>query len=200
MHENTPIILAHDYSDDIRFIKYIENLKNYASDNKNIQIIVRDSPGCLTGSIRNAFNYVNTEYVLIIQHDFPFVRNFYIEKVIQDMKANPELKHVRFNKRSNIKVVWDALNNLFGKQIKSLNYKYTRTPNWSDNNHLCRSDYYRNIILKECKDGSFMEKDIYQKITDEKIHSKYGTYIFGPLNQPAFISHLDGRGRNVIEK
>jgi len=62
------------------------------------------------------------------------------------MKTNPELKHVRFNKRANLKQASDALNDLFGKQLVSTNYTYTRTPSWSDQNHICLSKYYRDII------------------------------------------------------
>ena len=193
MDKDTPIILAHDYSEDSRFNQYLQNLKEYVSDKKNIQIVVRNSHGHLTGNVRNAFNFINTEYVLIIQHDLPFIKGFEIEKVIDDMKNNPELKHIRFNKRANIKAASDALNDLFGKQIKSQNYTYTRTPSWSDQNHVCRSDYYRDIILKECNDGKYMESYLIERSKTEEIHNKYGTYIFDEINKPAYIHHIDGR-------
>jgi hypothetical protein len=199
MDKDTPIILAHDYSEDNKFTQYLINLKNYISEFKNIQIVVRDSHGNLIGNVRNAFNFINTEYVLIIQHDLPFIKDFEIVKVIEDMKNNSELKHVRFNKRANIKVHSDALNDLFGKQIASTNYTYTRTPSWSDNNHLCRSEYYRDIILKECKDGKFMESYLIKKSTTEEIHNKYGTYIFDEINKPAYITHIDGRNNTIVK-
>ena len=197
MDKDTLIILAHDYSEDSRFTEYLKNLNNYISDYKNIKIVSRNSHGHLTGNIRNAFNEITTEYVFLIQHDLPFIRDFEIEKVIEDMKNNPELKHIRFNKRANIKTGSDAFNDLFGKQIVSKNYTYTRTPSWSDNNHLCRSDYYRDIILKECKDGMPMEHYLIRKSQTEDIHNKYGTYILDEINKPAYIKHIDAR-KNLI--
>lgn len=193
MAKDTKIILAHDFSDDINYIEYLQNLKDYIADKANIQIVVRDTHGHLTGNVRNAFNFIDTEYVLIIQHDFPFLGNFDLEKVIEDMKNNSELKHIRFNKRKTIKTGSDALNDLFGKQIESQNYTYTRTPSWSDNNHLCSSDYYRDIVLKECKNGKPMESYLLKKSTTEERHDKYGTYIFGPLDHPPMIKHTNGR-------
>lgn len=193
MDKDTPIIITHDYSTDSRFQDYLKNLHNYISDFKNIKIVIRNSHGHLTGNVRNAFNFIKTEYVLIIQHDLPFIRDFEIEKVIEDMKNNPELKHVRFNKRANKKIASDALNDLFGKQIISNNYTYTRTPSWSDNNHICRSEYYKDIILKECNDGRPMEAFLISKSKTEEIHNKYGTYIFGKLNEPGYVKHIDGR-------
>ena len=198
MKNYTQIILAHDYSTNSNFHTYLINLKEYIADKSHIQIVICDKHGHLTGNIRNAFELVQTEYVLIIQHDLPFIREFEIEKVIEDMTNNPELKHIRFNKRANIKVGSDAINDLFGKQLISLNYIYTRTPSWSDNNHLCRTDYYRDIVLKECKNGKPMESYLITKSNTEVIHNKYGTYLLGQMNEPAYIKHIDGRCRKHV--
>ena len=200
MDEDTQIILAHDYSEDSRFAGYLENLEEYISAFRNMRIVVRTSHGHLTGNVRNAFNFINTEYVLILQHDLPFVRDLDIEKVIEDMRNNPELKHVRFNKRANTKMGTDALNELFGKQIMSRNYTYTRTPAWSDQNHLCRCEYYRDIILKECDDGKYMESYLIKKSSTEEIHDKYGTFIFDKINEPACIDHIDGRNYSDVKE
>ena len=59
MDKDTQIILAHDYSDDIRFTQYLENLEKYVSQFENIQIVVRNSHGHLTGNVRNAFRFIN---------------------------------------------------------------------------------------------------------------------------------------------
>lgn len=195
MDKDTPIILAHDYNADSKYTEYLKNLKTYISDKQNIKLVVTDSARHLTGSVRNAFNFINTDFVLIMQHDLPFIRSFEIEKAIEDMKNNPEIKHIRFNKRANINHPRDAFNELFGYQNKSINYTYTRTPQWSDQNHICLSSYYRNLILKECNDGTYISKCVDRKSTTAKIHKKYGTYIFGPINEPAFIYHTDGAGR-----
>jgi len=40
-----------------------------------------------------------------------------------------------------------------------------------------------------------MESYLMQKSKTEDIHNKYGTYIFGELNKPAYINHIDGRNR-----
>jgi len=190
---DTPIILAHDYNSHHKFQQYLVNLRQYILDMPTVRIVVRNTHGHLTGNIRNAFEYITTDYVLILQHDLPFIRDIAIEKVIADMQNNPELKHVRFNKRANTAAGWDGLNKLFGKQVKSEEYIYTRTPAWSDQNHIVRSDYYRDIVLNECKDGGFMEATLHGKSRSEASHSLYGTYIFGALNDSAYIRHIDGR-------
>lgn len=196
--KDTKIILAHDFHEHENYKNYLNNLHDYIADKPFLQIATRDTFGCLTGNIRNAFQFVDTPYVLIVQHDLVFIKKFDIYKIIEDMKENNNLKHIRFNKRSNIKINSDSINELFGKQVQSTNYIYTRTPSWSDNNHLCSSDYYRNIILNECKDGSFMEKTLIRRSINESIHNIYGTYLFGPLDETAYIIHTDGKNKSRI--
>ena len=113
------------------------------------------------------------------------------------MKNDPKLKHVRFNQRKNTQVRVDAYPKegrwMYGKKLTSINYDYIRTPGWSDQNHLCRTDYYHNLILKECTDGCFMENIIDRRQKTEEIHNIYGTYIFGIVNDGQMINHLNGR-------
>ena len=202
--EQTKIILAHDYPKNksssilADYNEYIENLNDYIKDRSEFSIVVRETYGHLTGNIRNVIDHVNTKYILVIQHDLQFVREFNIDKVILDMENNPELKHVRFNKRRTFKTRTDAISSLFGKQIKSLNYTYTRTPQWSDNNHICRKKYYIDIVLKECPDKTPMEKTLWNKPMHAETHKKYGTYIFGALNESKVINHTDGRKKTRI--
>jgi hypothetical protein len=190
---NTKIILAHDYSNNMNYIKYFENLNNYINSFPNIEIVRRTNHGHLVGNIRNALQYVTSKYILVIQHDFPFISKFDIQKIIYDVEENDNIKHIRFNKRKNIKTGADGINNLFGLEQKQKNYTYTRTPAWSDNNHLCLTTYYTDIVMKECPDGYAMEFILYKKIKDENTHKKYGTYLFGGLNHKQVIKHTDGR-------
>jgi len=185
--------LAHDYNNHPNYKKYIENLQEYIKDKPNIQIVMRSTHGCLVGNVRHALTFVNTEFVLIMQHDLFFLRTLPdLSKVMEDMIANPSLKHIRFNRLINTYNMYDKYW-LFGKQVSSTNFTYTRTPGWSDNNHLARTSYYKDLIMKECKDGGFMEGQLYWKIKDEASHETYGTYLFGGLDEAPYTGHSDGR-------
>ena len=195
MLSNTKIILAHDFNDNDNYIKYFEKLNDYIKSFSNYRITKCTEHGHLTGNIRNALSHVTSKYILVIQHDLPFVREFNIKKVIEDMQENPNIKYVRFNTRKNIKTGFDEINNLFGLQQKQKNYTYTRTPAWSDQNHICLTEYYNNIVMKECKNGVFMEQILQGKNKDENTHKKYGTFLYGELNHPQMIHHTNGRWR-----
>ena len=198
-HKNSKIILAHDYSNKEKYKQYLKNLENYVKNMDNVQIVVRDDWGHLTGNIRNAMKYVKTRYILVIQHDLPFIKEVDIHKVIEDMKTTPELKSIRFNKRNNNKILgWEKemnYNNLYNKIQFKKNYSYISTPNWSDNNHICSTEYYNKIILKMCKDKSSMENSLKNIKRDDKYLKKFGTFIFGDINKKAYIKHLDGSER-----
>jgi hypothetical protein len=193
INNKTKIILAHDFDSHPNFKKYLDNLQLYIQDKPNFKIVTRSTRGYLTGNISNAIDFVDTKYILILQQDLPFINSFDIEMAIQDLEKYPQLKHIRFNKRHNIKAGFDSINNLFGLQLKATNYTYTRTPGWSDNNHLCLTSYYKDLILKECSDKQFMENALQGRIVNYSVHSIYGTWLFGPLNHNPMIKHTDGR-------
>ena len=194
MPNDTKIILAHDYSDNNKYSQYLQNLNNYVKYNNNITIVKCDRHRHLTGNIRNALKDVYSKYLLVVQHDLPFVKQIDIQKIIEDMNENQNIKYIRFNKRKNIKIGFDSVNDIFGEQQKQKNYIYTKTPAWSDNNHICLTQYYKDIIMKECPDGYPMESKFQGKI-NKKTHKKYGTYLFGELNHPKIIRHTDGRNK-----
>lgn len=192
-NQNFSIILSHDFSENPQYIEYLNNLKIYYKDNERISIYVRETHGHLVGNIRNVINYVTTRYILVVQHDLPFIKEFDIEKIIIDMDEQPAVKCLRFNKRHNLKRGIDKISYIFGHQTVCKNYTYTRTPGWSDNNHLCSTDYYKNVVLVECRDGTAMEHTLAKRSKTKPGHRKYGPYIFGPNGHEPMIKHIDGR-------
>lgn len=216
--EDTKIILAHDYHGNSEltkgYLEYIEVLSEKYKNNSNFIITVRESHGHLTGNVRNAFNYVDSKYVLLVQHDFPFIRTVDIVKVIEDMDNNPNLKNIRFNKRKNVedhcdKITMNRSINIFNNYNVIGNYEYVSTPCWSDNNHISPSQHYRDVILEECNDRSAMELVLYPKLQNIyrpgneseylSTHEKYGTFLFDKLNADTVIFHSDGAERYIPE-
>jgi hypothetical protein len=47
--------------------------------------------------------------------------------------------------------------------------------------------------MEECSNGRPMESILHGKNKNEETHKKYGTYLFGELNHPQVIHHIDGR-------
>ena len=169
--------------------KFVDNLHEKYKNMNEISIILNKKKGHLTGNIRNCIGYVNTKYILFTQHDLIFVKEINADKIIIDMEQNCNLKHIRFNKRTNIKAQLDATK-LFASEIIKGNYNYILTEAWSDQNHFTTKQYYLDNILSNVEDGNFMEKTM-NDLSKNK-HEIFGTYIFGNLDEDRYIAQIDG--------
>ena len=194
------VILAHDYSEEKNYKEYLSNLQDYCNirnkNNKNfyLKIVVRRTHGHLVGNVRRSLKYVNSKYILVIQHDLMFCREFNIQSILHDMIKFKNLKHVRFNKRTNIEKGYDKTKvPLWNKYNIRGNNNYISTFNWSDNNHLCPIDYYKDVVMNLCENGKPMEYFLYKRRKKKSLNDHLGTYVYGELNEPCVIRHLDGR-------
>jgi len=207
-----PVLLCHDAinpikhysdknklsSDKKRYDEYFINLEKFIKEYNNnsnffnLIIIKNDKWGHLTGNLRNAIKYVHTEFMLVLQHDLPFCKSFDINSIIEDMKNNPQLKHIQFNRHNNLPIHWwkDKYNFFNSKNIKTDTNHYVSTLAWADQNQLTTKKYYTDLVLKKCKDGCFMEAVLYKKNNSPKTHSIYGTYFFGKYNESKYITHI----------
>jgi len=212
---NTRIILSHDrinpskenYNDcEVKYQQYFINLKNYCSalDFKNIDIIQSKEWGHLTRSLKNAVSKVDTEYMLIMQHDIHIRRAIPTYNLIDLMKKYPHIKHLRFNVRKNLPTFmgWDGWKKDGEFVFKEQEYdgiKVCLTPAWSDQNHLTTKEYYNNIIFPDCTtDGEIMYDFMENKLNYlcHFNHERYGTYIYDAYNAPRTSRHSDGRNIN----
>ena len=169
------------------YLEYIQNLINFYKNNKNIEVILNKNFGHLVGNIKNVINKIETKYIMIIQHDLLFCMDIDLDEILEDLNKYPEIKHLRFNKRNNIKAGWDNTKKFASRIIKN---KYILTESWSDQNHISTLDYYKNIVLKEVNEKTFMERILNKKSKGN--HKKYGTFIYGHLNMKNSIIHVDG--------
>ena len=64
----------------------------------------------------------------------------------EDMRATPQIKHLRFNKRSNAPAGWDR-GPLFGTPLRAPHYTYTRTPAWSADTFLSTPAYLERHVF-----------------------------------------------------
>jgi mannosyltransferase OCH1-like enzyme len=99
-----PVIIAQDTNDNDNdeYFTYLRSLQEYISNDKffrNVSIIMNNSKiqTCLSGNLLNALDFVKTEYIYILQHDFLYIKNININKIIEDMETNKLLKCIRLS-------------------------------------------------------------------------------------------------------
>ena len=178
-----------------------------------IRLLLRATNGYLAGNLAFALGHVRTPYVLKVEHDHIFVRIIDIPSVVRDLAADPRLKYVRFNRRKNVRKNCDngdypralaggedqwIAQRLWGNHeapagMPPLRNAYTRTACFSDMNHLTSTAYYRNEILPVItRDPKLPPETLMQDFCYiARNHSHYGTYIFGAVDAPACITHVD---------
>jgi len=183
----------------------------------SVRLLVRATQGTLAGNLEFALSFVRTSYVLKVEHDHCFMWPIDVQSIVRDMHSDLRIKLVRFNRRENVRVGFDdgfasqawssqerqldtqAARALWGSHTTGgvLENNYTRVGAFSDVNHLTSARYYRKVVLPVCTNT----KTAYPYLTCEVMmnqfgnisrnHAKYGLYIYGGLNAPPSVAHLD---------
>jgi len=148
-----------------------------------------------------------TEYVLVVQHDHPFSKQFSINPVLQFMDIT----------RSNyvslpISTVWRHVNrcsslyqiNLREKSVDFCNGRFIPILFWYDGTHVARRDTYIKLVFEGEQPlpvGHFIEDTFSQRAMGllrenyQKWFPVFSTYVYQPEveKEEALIFHLDGR-------
>lgn len=213
---NTPILLSHDKikpedkdikEKEVKYQQYFNNLEKYCaqSDFKNIKIIKTEQWGHLTRSLKYTVDLVETEYMLIMQHDIHLRRKVPVYDMIKLMEKYPHIKHLRFNVRRNLPtfIDWDGWKKdgvyVFSEQVYD-EVKLCVTPCWSDQNHIATKEYYQNIVFPDCTVDGELVYNFMENILNYKNHynpERYGTYVYGEYGAPRTSRHSDGRNKSI---
>ena len=208
--KSAQIILAHDHPHpealpDVQeaYLNYLTKLDRRYSDDNKVKVVKLNEWGCLAQNIVNAIKIVQTPFVLVVQHDFKFLESIDVLDCIYIMNKNPKIRHIRFNREANFPYVFDhdpktRLKHYTEKsfELEENNRKLTliKTLGWSDNNHLCRTDYYREIVSKLTGNKKTFPEHPCNLASTPLLHHLFGTFIYGEIGKEGVIKHLDGRG------
>lgn len=153
----------------------------------------------LAGGIKEAIARVTTPYVFIHQHDFILMKDFDLNGVIATMEANENVKYVRlalppanYHWLPYDPPVIDE--HIVGPSFVPL----CRHFEWSDNDHIAPTSYYREFVLPRCGHGPM---EIYldpalrhaRSEVGTLCHPIFGTYLYGGMKDGGYLYHSDGR-------
>uniref|UniRef100_A0A7R9ZRL0 Uncharacterized protein n=1 Tax=Craspedostauros australis TaxID=1486917 RepID=A0A7R9ZRL0_9STRA len=187
-----------------RLRQYIDNLNSTYGIHDHVTLVEAPYHLGITGNIKQSIERMTTKYVYVIQHDFAFIRPVLHKEIVHAMEKYPTtLECIRFNKRPNVAAGADR-GPCFGldTSIEDVGVlQFTKTPGWSDNNHLTTVSYYHDVF------NLFWERYHQHGVnftfglpTEQLMRwhasrncSKWGPHLLGPPNAPPFIRHLDGR-------
>lgn len=220
----TPVFLVQDFlrpgasseRQQRSYQKYLSGLGILQEQWPNLTVIPLRKWGHISGGLREVIGRVTTEFVLVAQHDFEFVRPVDLPLLLRVMAEHHELQHVRFNKNARTVVDWDAEYEYRNKQKSRRDFisefvfdhggmecRMVRTLAWSDNNYVCSTGYLRNVVLPLVGKNRIPPEHVLNPLGRPKNHAVLGTFIYGALDSPPVIRHLDGRrivdGERVLE-
>jgi hypothetical protein len=121
----------------LRLKQYLRNLRSHYANATVLYPAIR-SMG-LSRNVLNALQQVHTEYVYLLQHDMPFLRDINHSLLMETSRAAGSIPfNVRFNLRTNQRIgpllahseCWNATTRLSHDQQG--NVEFTKTGSWSD--------------------------------------------------------------------
>lgn len=169
--------------------KFQEYYKNLSELFPEIKITKTNSLS--DGYIRSIQNSKD-DYLFQCEHDWLFNNDLIkhsLEEICYMMNKN-DIYHMRFNKRSNIPLLWDS--KLVEKssilEKRCLKFMYCETPCLSNNPHIVDVKKYHKKCLP------FLKLEPGSKGIEEHLTNKGLTgCIYGEAGYPATIIHQDGR-------
>lgn len=192
--------------------KYLSNVRDFCLDN-NINLHVDQSPG-YKGVRCNLPNWIDKEYLFIVEHDWKFLEQINLYRLLHIMDLNPVIKFLRFNKRANIvfpkqiasgRVAGD----LFMDEMDFDGVKLCAHPNYTNNPHIERMDALRDKFIpiaqksniyqgKNSGAGGFEHPlqeaafDYLQTpgMTRDDFTLEWGLFSYGPKDGGPYIKHF----------
>lgn len=164
----------------------------------------------LKGAYLKVLPTIDTPYFVFLEHDWLFLEEIDLNRLAEILDENKYINYIKFNKRKNALAGWDI------KLEEEARAPIPLTKCWiiSNNPHIARTsvakskwlpliDSPRNRWAKPYGDhaGAFgvedplthaIKEDV-KKMGFAKAHTLWGTYIYGPLNYPPVIKHIDGK-------
>lgn len=156
----------------------------------------------LPGVILAGCALVRTPFVLIYEHDWELLRPIDTTGILKTLAEHRIVRSVRLNKRRTREA---ALDFVLKPDLTCRPVALVRTSAWSANPHFAKMSYYRRIILPQIRErpggGSYgfeepcfarLRRDIV-RLGFDRAHRRWGVFIYGRINDPPVIAHLDGR-------
>ncbi|MBX7065620.1 MAG: hypothetical protein K1X28_00175 [Parachlamydiales bacterium] len=187
-----------DYEAYKRAVEFFTMVDPYFS---NTELIFCEKWVHLAGAVKEAMARVTTPYVFIHQHDLLLVKDFDLNGLIATMEANENVKHVRLA-LPYANYHWRPWNPpAADEHIVGISFvPLCRHFQWSDNDHISTTAYYRDFVLPQCGHGP-MEAYLDPALSrareeiDTLCHPIFGTYLYGGMNDGGYLYHSDGRNK-----
>lgn len=202
---DVPLLISYDIppARSPEHLQYLANLESLKDRFPGVDVTSGAHRG-LRGSFLQLMTRVETPYLIFLEHDWVFLQKIALQELVKTFDRHPFVKHVRFNKRSNIAKGCDVR---VEAEPRAPELALTRTWCFSNNPYMARTEFIRRECLPLVERGRRwqrkrkygVEKPVDRSIKRdvkahgfEAAHRRWGTYLYGPPGGPATVRHLDG--------
>ncbi len=186
-----------------KHFEYLENLKKLSAKYEgSIEIMSGQAgsmkPGCLT-----MIPMITTPFVFFLEHDWEFKQELDIQKILSVMKKYVFMNYLRFNKRKNIIRGWDYR---LEPEPRVTEISCLKSWCFSNTPYIAKTEALLKWLPLFREDTAFvternpvegpLQVQLFQdsmKYNFDKAHDLWGTYIYGKMNDPQVVKHMDGR-------
>lgn len=205
------------------YAKYIEKLKALSTQKSSAvygaEIVVLGHRHGFGMALKEGMALVETEFVVVLQHDRDFRRLVAVPRVVRSMRHFNRLKCVSFptsttDPRKYIQKVQGSYNLAVAPYVihDDANMStFVPLVQWYDSAHIASTKHYREFVFsteaKRVSKGGFIEDQLgqleLQHIKDDGVgaaHPFYGNYVLNDGNSVNPVRHLDGHDSRIERK
>ena len=210
--KNPDIIIGYDDDGDS---KYKSFLIKYCEEN-NYKLCVSDKPN-YQNNIINAIKSVKSKYFIFLEHDWEFLQDIDIDKIVNLMNKHNNVNYIKFNKKHMYYKDGDLYFRRYGithkagagtfdipiEQTEMDGVPLLKIWSYSGNPHIVRTSFFNDTVLpilklnrhtSNSKDFerpiTFLIKRKLSRLGKEKSHKMFGTYIYGKFGDEEYIKPI----------
>lgn len=190
--------------------RYHNNCSEFCAK-KNIELYTNYSTG-YKGVRCDLPSILNTPYLLLVEHDWEFLEDVDLHKIVEAMDNNENINYIRFNKRANVVFPKHMASGRLGGDLFMTEHYFDgltlcASPNYSNNPHVERVStlvdkfipIVKNSTIYQGKNGGAggfehplqeASYDYYKEHGEEAHTKEWGLYCYGGANFGPCIEHF----------
>ena len=133
----------------------VDRIQRRASESTDILAFGRGQRLGFALALREAIALVETDFVMVVQHDWAFLKSFPLKRIVRAMCQFPEIKYVGLKSKSSLNYVETACVRNPELRTEMVNHepKYGLPLYpllfWYDKTHICSTAHYRNFVFRD---------------------------------------------------
>jgi hypothetical protein len=157
---------------------YDEFLRRLRERMPFVTVVRSATKGGRTGTIETALKHVSTRFVLLLKDDSIHTVPIDLRPLMRVIEnEHNQVQHIRFNTVDNWQYQQEEEQQMLEGTFDGV--QLTSTPLWSDEDHICLTEYYLQTVLPITRKSGTTEPERAMDPLNKAEPGKYGTFVVG---------------------